>query len=241
MKNVLLLKAGEAAPLVKLGYGDYDRWFQQSMAASCRLHVVQAYLGEKLPNPRRFDALMMTGSPLSVTQPTGWMLRAGEYLINAAEKRQHVLGVCFGHQLLGHLLGAKVVRNKLGRESGTVEVQLTRVGREDPLFEGLPDRLTVQATHEDVVENPVPGMEILASNALCANQAFRYGKHLRAVQFHPELAPTGMREVILARATTLDREAQARGAAPGERVPTLLAGLRPSPQGPAILLNFLNL
>ncbi len=242
MKNVLLLKAGETAASVRLAVGDYDRWFLETVGLDgYRFDIVPVYQGAKLPeDPRAYDAVMMTGSPLSVTQLQPWMQRAGEWMADAAERRVPVLGVCFGHQLLAHTFGGRVARSPHGREIGTVEVSLTEAGRTDPLFEGLPERFTVQATHEDFVEPALRGAQVLAGNAHTAVQAVAWRGNVRGVQFHPEAPPDAMRALIQCRAEGLEAEAVARGQPRGERVNRLLAGLAPSPAGRRILINFLE-
>jgi GMP synthase (glutamine-hydrolysing) len=139
----------------------------------------------------------MTGSPLSVTEPTEWMQRAAETMLEAGERGLPVLGVCFGHQLLASRLGAAVSRNPNGRELGTVEVQLTPEGRAHPLFHGCPERLEVQATHEDQAALP-PGATLLATNTFCAMQAFAWGPRVLGVQFHPEMNAASIRFAIRA-------------------------------------------
>lgn len=242
MKNVLLMKAGETAASVRLAVGDYERWFLETVGLDGhRFDIVPAYQGVKLPEePRAYDAVMMTGSPLSVTQLEPWMRQAGEYMAEAAERGVPVLGVCFGHQLLAHTYGGRVTRSQHGREIGTVEVALTDAGRADPLFEGLPERFSVQATHEDFVETVPHGARVLAGNAHTGTQAVAYRGNVRGVQFHPETPPVAMRAMIECRAEGLEAEAVARGLPRGERVTRLLAGLAPSPAGRRILMNFLE-
>ena len=241
-KNVLILKAGTAAHSVRLGAGDYDRWFVRAMgSAGRRFHVVQADQREPLPpRVRDYQAILVTGSPSSMVQPESWMLRMGEYLREAAERRVPVLGVCFGHQVLGHVFGATVRRSPRGREIGTVTCELTAQGRQDPLFDGIPARFDVQATHEDAVEELHREMEILATNAHTHNQAFRVGDYVRAVQFHPEVDVATMRALIESRVAKLEAEAASRGEEPTVRVRALLAGIRPTPFGTKILENFLS-
>ncbi len=241
MKKILLLKAGDAAQSIRLAHGDYDRWFSRALGSGTRLHVVSAHLGEKLPRrPTEYDALIATGSPLSVTQPTEWMRRSADLMREAAERGFSVLGVCFGHQLLGLAYGSKVLLNPNGREIGSVEVDLTPEGRRDRLFDDLPARLWFQATHEDVVERAPPQASILATNASTRIQAMAIGKNVRGVQFHPELEPDSMAAMILARAEKLESEARGRKNPPGERVRSLLAGIRPTPAGRKVLFNFLK-
>ncbi|WP_224244302.1 glutamine amidotransferase [Hyalangium gracile] len=242
MKNVLLLKAGEAAASVRLSVGDYDRWFLQTLGLSgYRFDILHAHQGAKLPGDATgYDAVMMTGSPLSVTRLEPWMERAAALMVDAAERNIPVLGVCFGHQLLAHAYGGCVVRNPLGREIGTVQVELTPSGQADPLFQGMPSSVAVQATHEDIVPEPPEGTVVLAGNANTAVQALAFRPCSRGVQFHPEVQPDAMRALIQARAERLEAEATARGVPPGERVPRLLAGITPTPYGRQILVNFLE-
>ncbi len=241
MKNVLLLKTGTVANALLLAAGDYDRWFARGFGARCHLTVVQLHQRQRPPAPASsYDAVVMTGSPLSVTAPEDWMKRAADDLMAAAARKVPVLGVCFGHQLLAWAHGAHVVKNPQGRETGTVEVTLTPEGEADPLFRGLPKRFAAQATHEDVVDRVPEGVTLLARNANTLLQAAAFGPHVRGVQFHPELHADAMRMLIETRKERLDAEGVARGAARGEKARALLAGVRPSPAGPKILANFLN-
>lgn len=229
--KVLLLKAGETNPVVRTRHGDYDRWFLQTASRpGVQFEVRQLSLGEPLPDrPEAYDAVWMTGSPLSVTQPEPWMLAAGEFLRMAGQREVPVLGVCFGHQLLSLAHGGTVRKNPKGREIGTVEVDLTDAGAEDFLFAGLPRRFAAQATHEDEVPTLPPGATLLAGNAMSAVQAMAIGSYIRGVQFHPEFSTAVMRSTIEVRAGTL-----------GDRAPALLQGVRATPFGPKLLHNFLD-
>lgn len=241
MKRVLLLKAGEAANPVRLSVGDYERWFQLALCAKAKLEVLRVSQGAKPPHPvRGYDALIMTGSPLSVTAPTDWMIRSAELLKNAGDRGIPVLGVCFGHQLLGFAYGSKVILNPEGREIGSIQVELTPEGRADPLFANLAHLFWVQTTHEDVVSALPRGARRLAFNPQTSIQSFGIGSNVRGVQFHPEMEPEMMSALVKARAPVLEREASRRGRARGERMRELLLGIRPSRAGKRILLNFLD-
>jgi GMP synthase (glutamine-hydrolysing) len=241
MKRILLLHAGTAAAAVRVAHGDYDRWFARAIPADrFALRVVAAHLGEALPRRARdHDAVIMSGSPLSVTDGAPWMRRAGAYLREAAEQGVPVLGVCFGHQLLAETYGATVRRNPRGRELGTVECRLTGAGERDPLFEGVPAAFAVQATHEDHVEDVPAALEVLAANGSTPVQAFRSGPLVRAVQFHPELDAAALRTMVESRIPLLEREARARGAEPRAHVREILASIGPAPYGARVLANFL--
>ena len=228
---LLLVKCGSTHAAVRLALGDYDRWFLRALApAGVGVRVIEAHAGAPLPaRAGGADAVIVTGSPRSVTERAPWMTRAGEWLREQAEGGIPVLGICFGHQLLAEAYGGAVARNPLGREIGTVRCALTPAGQGDPLFDGVPAGFEAQATHEDEVRALPPGAELLATNGWSRVQAFRIGRSVRAVQFHPEMDAAAMAAVV-----------RARGAADG-RLGDGLAGIRATPRAERILLNFAEL
>lgn len=205
-KRIVLLKPGVTSSRAVLG--DYEAWFGRG-CGEVALEKVELHAGELPPPVQGFDGVIMTGSPLSVTQPADWMKRAADYLVDAGEAGKPVLGVCFGHQLLAWRVGAKVVRNPLGRELGTVAVELNAQGRAAPLFEGFPARLEVQATHEDVVVEPPASLRVLASNAMSGVQAFQLGVRSFGVQFHPEMDAASIQFCIDSKDTKPEDRAKA--------------------------------
>jgi GMP synthase (glutamine-hydrolysing) len=216
-KRILLLKPGVTSSRAVLG--DYEAWFGRG-CGDVELARVELHAGETPPAVDGFDGVIMTGSPLSVTQPVEWMVRAADYLLASGERGKPVLGVCFGHQLLAWAGGARVARNPLGRELGTVRVWLTDEGQRSPLLEGFPDRFEVQATHEDIVVDPPPALTVLARNAVAAVQAFQLGPRSFGVQFHPEMDAASIQFCIDAKDTRPEDRAKAvaRETPMGERL-----------------------
>jgi GMP synthase (glutamine-hydrolysing) len=205
--RLVVVQTGTAAPEIVRQHGDYPDWFNQALGAE--LPVLRAHLGEALELPAGTQGVIVSGSPLSLTQPEPWMEEVAEELLRIGERGTPVLGVCFGHQLLGRAAGSKVGRNPKGREMGTVRVQLTAAGRTDPLFRGwVPEDglADVQATHLDSVDPVPPGATLLASNERCATQALRLSDAVASVQFHPELRPETLRDLIESRAGALRAE-----------------------------------
>ncbi len=194
-RRLLLIHAGPALPGVARRHGDFDRLFTSALAdLAAEWTVVRPFRGEALPDPRAFDAALMTGSHASVRDRAPWMVDAERWLREAVECRTPFLGVCFGHQLLAHAFGAQVVKNPRGVELGTCEVELTPEGRADPLFAGLGPRLLALESHEDLATDLPPRIRLLAGNAFAPVQAIAVGS-ARGVQFHPEFTPALVRDL----------------------------------------------
>ena len=192
--RVLVLKMGTTEPRVVAVHGDYDHWFRVGLeAAGCSVSVCNVFDGAPLPEVLMADGILLTGSPLSVRDEAPWMRRVGEWALEQARSGVPVFAICFGHQLLGECLGDRVGENENGPEWGAVEVSIYG---QDPLFEGLPQSIVVQASHRDVLFGLPEGATCLAGNANTAVQAYAWGEHLRAVQFHPEAKAEAIADLL---------------------------------------------
>jgi GMP synthase (glutamine-hydrolysing) len=109
-----------------------------------------------------------------------------------------VLGICYGMQAMGYLLGGHVVPAER-REYGAADVVLTGTSR---LLRGItPDRegrLGVWMSHGDTVQRPPKGFAALGSTPNCPVAAMAdEERRLYAVQFHPEVVHTSQGRQIL--------------------------------------------
>lgn len=97
-----------------------------------------------------------------------------------------VLGICYGHQLMQHLLGGKVEQGRAGEtEYGLADV---KVINKSNLFADLPDHTRVWMSHGDNVVQMAPGFSEAGQTKECANSAvFNPEKKFFGVQFHPEV------------------------------------------------------
>ena len=143
------------------------------------------------PVPKEIGAtagLIIMGGPQSVYEQKkfSWLTDDIRLIEDAIEHGRPVLGVCLGSQLLAAALGASVypVRKK---EIGWHRVTLSKPTTTDALFAGEPRSLTAFHWHGDVFDPP-RGATLLASSALTANQAFRYGKTAYGLLFHLEVS-----------------------------------------------------
>ncbi len=105
-----------------------------------------------------------------------------------------VLGICYGIQLLNHLLGGRVAPADF-REYGRKTFSILDT---QDLFFGLDPRETVWMSHGDRVEELAPGFEIIGSSDSCPVGAIRdRTRRLYGVQFHPEVHHTPRGKEIL--------------------------------------------
>ena len=98
-----------------------------------------------------------------------------------------VLGLCYGAQLMQHVLGGKVEKAPV-REYGKTE---TFVDKSSALFSDVSEKTIVWMSHFDYISQIAPGFKIVAHTADCPVAAAECTeKNLYAIQFHPEVLHT---------------------------------------------------
>ena len=126
--------------------------------------------------------VIISGGPSSVYDP-------GSPTIDPAllQAGIPVLGICYGQQLMAHILGGRVQKGERG-EYGFAQFDLKHA---DGLLKGIVGRQQVWMSHRDAVQSPPPGFDVLGSTATCTVAAMASpARGLYAVQFHPEVAHT---------------------------------------------------
>lgn len=202
---ILIVKTGRTYPELASRFGDFEDWTIQGLGvASSAVEIVDVEADGSLPHPESVSGVVVTGSHSMVTEGQSWVEPLAEWLRWVMEREVPILGVCFGHQLLGHALGGRVGFHPDGPEIGTVEVDLLQEGESDPLFRGLPQRFHAHATHAQSVLSLPDGAVLLASTDHEAHAAFRVGPYAWGVQFHPEYDEEIMRHYVREQRATLD-------------------------------------
>jgi len=133
--------------------------------------------------------IIISGGPASVYAPGSPTMERGVFELGAA-----VLGICYGQQLMSHLLGGYVRKGDKGEYGHAV----ARVDRGSPLFHGLDETQQVWMSHRDQVETPPAGFQTIASTGTCPVAAIGHGAARQyGVQFHPEVVhtPNGQRVI----------------------------------------------
>ena len=140
----------------------------------------------KKMNPK---GIILTGGPNSCYEAD-----SPTYTKELFELGIPVLGLCYGAQLMMHILGGKVESAKV-REYGKTEVF---VNTESPLFTDVEPTTVCWMSHFDYISQPAPGFEICAHTKDCPVAAAEdRSRKLYAIQFHPEVLHTVRGKEIL--------------------------------------------
>ena len=133
----------------------------------------------KAMNPK---GIILTGGPNSCYEPGA--PSCTDELFNLGIP---VLGLCYGAQLMMHVLGGKVEKAPV-REYGKTEVM---VETSSPLFTDVTPNTICWMSHFDYISKVAPGFDICAHTADCpVATAENRDKNLYAIQFHPEVLHT---------------------------------------------------
>lgn len=97
-----------------------------------------------------------------------------------------ILGICYGNQLMAHILGGKVVSPDK-REYGKTEIELS----DSLLFDGIDKKNVCWMSHTDYVAVLPDGFKAVAKTESTPFAAYENAdKKLYSVQFHPEVNHT---------------------------------------------------
>ncbi|MDN5332409.1 MAG: hypothetical protein PWP45_1634 [Tepidanaerobacteraceae bacterium] len=172
---------------------DFGGQYSQLIARRVReAHIYSEILPYYTPLERILDkkpkAIILSGGPASVYSKDA--PRCDKRLF---EMGIPILGICYGMQLMCHMLGGRVEASRAG-EYGRAELS---VKEEGGLFDGLDRKLTVWMSHGDSIIELPQGFETLAFTQNTPHAAVSNGKNLFGVQFHPEVAHTPEGKKIL--------------------------------------------
>ena len=151
--------------------------------------------GEKIPNNlNSFDGMLCMGGPMDT-----WMEKDYPWLIEEKKKikefvvdlNKPYLGFCLGCQLLGEVIGGKVVKTN-NPEIGMLDVNFLDEKKKDILFADFPQKITSLQWHSYEVQELEKNKDVtlIASSKETKYQIFRYKNNAYGIQFHIEIKDT---------------------------------------------------
>ncbi len=163
------------------------------------LTTIELDEGEKIPSDLlKFDAMFCMGGPMDT-----WMEKEHPWLIEEKKRikefvvdlKKPYLGFCLGCQLLGEVVGGKVVKSNIP-EIGMLNISFSNNKSNDALFSKFPDQITSLQWHSYEVQGLENNKDVthLASSPETKYQIFKYQKHAYGIQFHIEVKDTTVGE-----------------------------------------------
>lgn len=130
---------------------------------------------------QEFKGILISGAPLLITeQNISSYLKQVEWIKSTPIP---VLGICFGHQLIGLTFGAFGSRMKEDRDWQVIEAF-----EESILFQKLPQEVEMMEDHCETISIPA-NFKLIASSDACVNEAMEHTElPLFGIQFHPEVS-----------------------------------------------------
>ena len=163
------------------------------------LTTIELDEGEKIPKDlSKFDAMFCMGGPMDT-----WMEKEHPWLIDekkaikefVVDLKKPYLGFCLGCQLLGEVVGGKVVKSNIP-EIGMLNISFSNNKNNDALFSKFPEEITSLQWHSYEVQGLENNKDVthLASSPETKYQIFKYQNHAYGIQFHIEVKNTTVGE-----------------------------------------------
>lgn len=166
---------------------DFGGQYTQLIARRVRQAKVLSQVLPYWTKPEEIAALppkgiILSGGPASVLAEDAPRCAAALF-----EMGVPVLGICYGMQLMAHMLSGHVAAAS-SREYGLRDV---RLNNSEKLFQGLPEQLSCWMSHTYQVEMLPAGFRATASTDTCPVAAMADDQRgLYGLQFHPEVTHT---------------------------------------------------
>ena len=169
------------------------------LADGVKITTVELDEGEKIPNDlSQFDGMFCMGGPMDtfMEKEYPWLIEEKKAIKEfVVDLKKPYLGFCLGCQLLGEVVGGKVVKSNIP-EIGMLNISFSNNKNNDALFSKFPEEITSLQWHSYEVQGLENNKDVthLASSPETKYQIFKYQNHAYGIQFHIEVKDTTVGE-----------------------------------------------
>ncbi|KAL3843799.1 hypothetical protein ACJIZ3_001202 [Penstemon smallii] len=184
-----VLLCAEESEYVKEMYGGYYGVFVEMLKEEGEKWEVFKVAEGEFPSDDEigeYEGFVITGSCNDAHGNDLWITRLLLLLNKLDSMKKKILGICFGHQILGRAIGGKIGRARAGWDIGITQVNLQPSHIFTSLKIIMPTSLSIIECHRDEVWELPPKAEVLAWSNKTGVEMFKYGDHLMGIQGHPE-------------------------------------------------------
>ena len=166
-------------------HGDYPGMVARWLGGMDADYTAYAVLDLELPTyPDLADLWVITGSKHGAYEDHPWIPPLEEFIRDCRDAGQPMFGICFGHQIIAQALGGVVRKSDKGWGLGVHDYATDDWPAE---LGPRPAKLSLQAWHQDQVEQAPEDAKRIASSDFCENAALWYPGFALTVQGHPEM------------------------------------------------------
>ena len=160
------------------------------------LEFTRFYEDDSLPDASDVDLLVIMGGPMNVfdLHIYPWMQDEVNWVTDYIKAGKPVLGICLGAQIIASALGEEVYPGE-EKEIGWHNLQFLPSLGEFRIWKDLPSTRKVFHWHGDTFPIPKDAIRIASSQAF-PNQGFIYNRKVLALQFHLEVTPESVLELV---------------------------------------------
>lgn len=180
--KVLVVENDPVAPLDLV-----ESWLTE---AGLTVDVIKPHAGDVMPAqlPAEYQGLIVLGGRMGANddEEFSWLTPQRSLMKDAIAQDFPFVGICLGAQMLATAVDGQSIRTPMP-EAGLVQIGVNQNAQDDLLFGQLAGQvLPVVSWHQDYIVDLPDDAVILAANDACPVHAYRIGKNVYGMQFHPE-------------------------------------------------------
>lgn len=162
-------------------YGEMLKTLFSTVSQPITMDVFKTVHGEYPSNIDDYDIFLLSGSREDAFGDAPWINTLRTFVHKLIDQHKRMIGICFGHQLIAHCLGANVGRAEIGWGLGRMSYQW-----QPAIADRVSGELSLLVCHQDQVKTVPPGATVIASSDFCPIAAYTVGDHIICFQGHPE-------------------------------------------------------